>query len=158
MRLPLVLLVPTIASWAAMAQNVTAYAPIINVACPNVSVDPLLRIFSPSNQSLHPDEQEYVTSRATQILPNAWLDWIGDGSAIGYNSSAFAGQWATIGISISGGGYRAAQYGAGVLSGLDARNASSKAAGTGGLLQVTSYLSGLSGESKSSKTLCTRIS
>lgn len=43
------------------------------------------------------------------------------------------------------GGYRAAQYGAGVLSGLDARNDSAQSAGTGGMLQVSHYLSGLSG-------------
>lgn len=48
-------------------------------------------------------------------------------------------------MAIPGGGLRAAQYGAGCLSGLDARNDSAKAAGSGGLLQVTSYLTGLSG-------------
>lgn len=51
------------------------------------------------------------------------------------------------------GGYRAAQYGAGVLSGLDARNESAQSAGTGGLLQVAHYLSGLSGVWSKYKTL-----
>lgn len=41
----------------------------------------------------------------------------------------------------------AAQGGAGIISGLDARNATAKAKGTGGLVQVSSYLSGLSGGS-----------
>jgi len=147
--------------------SVTDYAPLVNQPCPNITTDPLLRLFTPKNQSLHPREEEYVDTRLTTVIPDAWKDWIGDGSAIGYNLSAFVdvsgggggggngtttGGNATrtfpkIGIAVSGGGYRAAQYGAGVLSALDARNDSAKAAGTGGLLQVTSYLSGLSGTS-----------
>jgi lysophospholipase len=79
------------------------------------------------------------------VIKQAWTDWIGDGSALGYSLSDFNSNYARVGIAISGGGYRAAQYGAGVLSGLDARNSSAKAAGTGGLVQVTTYLSGLSG-------------
>lgn len=50
-------------------------------------------------------------------------------------------------MAVSGGGYRAALYGAGTLSGFDSRNTSSSSAGTGGLLQLTTYLSGLSGGS-----------
>ena len=41
----------------------------------------------------------------------------------------------------------ASQYGAGVISGLDARDKTAKEKGTGGLLQVSSYLAGLSGGS-----------
>ena len=125
--------------------SVTDYAPLVNQPCPDVTTDPLLRAFTPKNQSLHPREEEYVTTRLTTVIPNEWKNWIGDGSAIGYNLSSFNGSFPNVGIAISGGGYRAAQYGAGVLSALDARNESAKAAGTGGLLQVTSYLAGLSG-------------
>ena len=57
----------------------------------------------------------------------------------------FSGVYPTIGIALSGGGYRAAQYGAGTLMGLDNRNKSAVSAGTGGLLQVSSYMAGLSG-------------
>jgi lysophospholipase len=77
---------------------------------------------------------------------DAWREWIGDGSAIGYNASLFEGNWSRVGIAISGGGLRAALYGAAVINALDARNESAKAAGTGGLLQVASYMSALSGE------------
>ena len=52
-----------------------------------------------------------------------------------------------LGIATSGGGHRAAFFGAGVLNALDGRNATSVCAGTGGLLQTASYLSGLSGGS-----------
>ena len=129
--------------------TITDYAPLVNQPCPDVTTDPLLRIFTPVNQSLHPREGEYVNTRLTTVIPNEWEDWIGDGSAIGYNLSSFnRGAFPKIGIAVSGGGYRAAQFGAGVLSALDARNESAKAAGTGGLLQVTSYLSGLSGASQ----------
>ena len=127
--------------------SVTDYAPLVNQPCPT---EPLLRIFTAKNQSLHPREEEYINTRLTTVIPNEWKNWIGDGSAIGYNLSSFnSSSFPKIGIAISGGGYRAAQYGAGVLSALDARNESAKAAGTGGLLQVTSYLAGLSGTCQS---------
>src|SRR5258708_7845847 len=129
--------------------SVTDYAPLVNQPCPNLATDPLLRVFTPANQSLHTREDSYVNTRLTTVIPNEWENWIGDGSAIGYNLSSFnSSSLPKIGIAISGGGYRAAQYGAGVLSALDARNESSKAAGTGGFLQVTSYLSALSGTSR----------
>lgn len=125
------------------------YAPNVNQSCPDVSATPLVRVFTPGTQTLHPDEASFISDRLNNVVPQAWTDWIGNGSAIGYNLSAltaFGNDSVKIGISISGGGYRAAQYGAGVLSGLDYRNDSAKSAGTGGLLQVASYLSGLSGE------------
>ena len=128
--------------------KVTDYAPLVNQPCPDTTTaNPLLRVFTPRNQSLHPDEAAYVDTRLATVIPNEWKNWVGDGSGIGYNLSAFNNSFPKIGIAISGGGYRAAQYGAGVLSGLDARNDSAKQAGTGGLLQVASYLSGLSGAS-----------
>ena len=130
--------------------SIIDYSPLVNQPCPNITTDSLLRSFTPMNQSLHPREEEYVNTRLTTVIPNEWENWIGDGSTIGYNLSLFnSSGFPKIGIAVSGGGYRAAQYGAGVLSALDARNESAKAAGTGGLLQVTSYLSGLSGVSQS---------
>ena len=129
--------------------SITDYAPLVNQLCPNVQTDPLLRVFTPMNQSLHPDEEGYVNKRLTTVIPNEWKNWLGNGSAIGYDLSAFdCSSFPKIGIAISGGGYRAAQFGAGAISALDARDRSAKAAGTGGLLQVTSYLSGLSGASQ----------
>jgi lysophospholipase len=129
--------------------SITDYAPLVNQPCPDLATDPLLRVFTPENQSLHTREESYVNTRFTTVIPNEWKNWISDGPAIGYNLSALnSSSFPKIGVAISGGGYRAAQYGAGVLSALDARNQSGKAAGTGGLLQVTSYLSGLSGASR----------
>lgn len=125
----------------------TDYAPIINVDCPDVSRDPLIRTFPPANQTLHPAEEEYINARAREVLPQAWSDWLKDGSSIGYDLGDFQGNLPKVGIAIPGGGLRAAQYGAACLEALDARNDSANAAGTGGLLQVASYITGLSGGS-----------
>ncbi|KAF8650407.1 hypothetical protein AX16_005214 [Volvariella volvacea WC 439] len=104
-------------------------------------------MFDPGNQSLHPEEGRYVRIRESTAIADAWKEWLGDGSRLSYNISSFQGNFPRIGIAIPGGGLRAAQYGAGCLNGLDGRNKSSKSAGTGGLLQVASYISGLSGGS-----------
>ncbi|KAI0066051.1 phospholipase B [Artomyces pyxidatus] len=147
MLLPLSLLALVLSTLADDEGAVTDYAPATNQPCPDITTAPLLRVFTPLNQTLHPREAGYVNTRFTQVIPSEWTNWAGDGSAIGYNLSVFGNNYTKIGIAISGGGYRAAQYAAGVISGLDARNESAKAAGTGGLLQVASYLAGLSGGS-----------
>ncbi|KDR75955.1 hypothetical protein GALMADRAFT_226618 [Galerina marginata CBS 339.88] len=127
--------------------SVTAYAPNTNVQCPDLSTSSLIRHFTPQNQTLHPAENAYITTRANTTILAAWKDWLGDGSSLGYNLTTYTGPFPKIGIAVPGGGLRAAQYGASSLLALDSRNESSKAAGTGGLLQVTSYMSGLSGGS-----------
>lgn len=81
------------------------------------------------------------------LLPAAISDYLG-----GLASTVYAGdinaattdELPTISISISGGGVRAALYGAGVLRALDGRESTS-APGTGGLLQAATYMSALSG-------------
>ncbi|KAF8161040.1 phospholipase B [Crassisporium funariophilum] len=127
--------------------SVTDYGPNTNVECPDLSTSSLLRFFSPQNQTLHPGEEAYITARTKSVLPQAWSEWLGDGSSLGYNLEDFNGLFPRIGLAIPGGGLRAAQYGAGCLRALDARKTLSKAAGTGGLLQVASYIAGLSGGS-----------
>ncbi|KAH9485342.1 Lysophospholipase 3 [Psilocybe cubensis] len=136
-----------IVSSRAPSDSVTAYAPTTNVQCPDLSTTSLIRSFSPQNQTLHPGEQAYVSTREKTTILQAWKDWLGDGSALGYNLANFTSPFPRVAITIPGGGLRAAQYGASSLLVLDARNVSSKAAGTGGLLQVASYMAGLSGGS-----------
>jgi lysophospholipase len=121
----------------------TDYAPEINLLCPDT---PLIREWTPQTQALHPDESTYIAARESTAIAPAWSDWLGDGSFIGYDSKIFEGKFPRVGLAISGGGHRAAQYAAGVVSALDARNESAKATGTGGLFQVTSYITGLSGK------------
>lgn len=53
----------------------------------------------------------------------------------------------TVGLAVSGGGYRAALVGAGTFNAFDQRNSSAVQAGTGGVLQLASYMAGLSGGS-----------
>lgn len=125
--------------------SVTDYAPTLNTECPDITNTEFVRIFTPQNQTLHPQETEYINQRLSSVIDDAWDAWLGDGSQMGYNVSAFQGNYSKVGMAIPGGGLRAALYGAGTMSGLDARNESAKAAGTGGLLQVTSYITGLSG-------------
>lgn len=136
---------------ASLVNVLDAYAPNVNVECPDLSRTSLLRIFSPQNQTLHPSEVEYISDRASNVIPAAWADWLGDGSRIGYNFTNFnSSTYPKIGMAIPGGGLRAAFIGASCMNGLDARNDSAKSAGTGGLLQVTSYIAGLSGSTNSS--------
>jgi lysophospholipase len=126
----------------ALNGSIADYAPRINEPCLDTTTAPLLRSFAPNNQSLHPREEAYVDTRLSTVVAGEWKEWIGD---IGYDLNAFNNSFPKVGLAISGGGYRAALYGAGVLSALDARNQLAKTAGTGGLLQVASYLAGLSG-------------
>jgi lysophospholipase len=53
----------------------------------------------------------------------------------------------TVGIAVSGGGFRAALVGAGTFAALDGRNSSAVQDGTGGVWQLASYMTGLSGGS-----------
>ena len=128
------------------AELLRLYAPTTNSLCPNVTQDPLLREFTVETQALHPRESAYITTRESTVIQKAWGDWLGTGSQIGYDLSVLSKNLTRVGIAFSGGGFRAAQYSAGVTSALDARDQSAKSAGTGGLLQVASYMSGLSGE------------
>ncbi|KAK1221741.1 hypothetical protein PQX77_015440 [Marasmius sp. AFHP31] len=130
------------------AQNaVTDYAPLVNQPCPDLANTEFVRMWTPQNQTLNTKEEQYVSTRQNTTIPAAWKEWLGDGSQIGYNFSSFAQTLPKVGIAVPGGGLRAAQVAAGILSGLDERDKSAKDAGTGGLLQVSSYITGLSGGS-----------
>lgn len=105
---------------------------------------------------LSADERQYSATRRTQVLPGAWRQYetnvlrhaaTHNVTVPSYVSRILATAGPTLGIAVSGGGYRAALFGAGTLNALDARNASAVQAGVGGLLQSASYLTGLSGGS-----------
>ncbi|EIW74777.1 lysophospholipase [Coniophora puteana RWD-64-598 SS2] len=107
-----------------------------------------------SNQTLSTGEAAYIQSRKSEVIPGAWQTYLSNVEAAAsgttlpsYVSALLANESGgpTLGIATSGGGYRAAIVGAGFLNALDGRNGTSAAAGTGGLLQGASYLSGLSG-------------
>ncbi|TFK49593.1 lysophospholipase [Heliocybe sulcata] len=109
-----------------------------------------------TGQGLSPQEQSYIDARRSEVLPGAFRQYLDNVILTGiplpyyvysilgdFNTSALP----TIAIAVSGGGYRAAMFGAGVMNAFDGRNESAAEAGTGGLLQATSYMAGLSGGS-----------
>jgi len=139
-------LLPIFEVFAQDAELLKLYAPETGSQCPDITKTPLLREFTAQTQLLHPRESTYITARESTVIPKAWQDWLGTGSQIGYDVSILSKNFSRVGIAFSGGGFRAAQYSAGVTSAMDARNSSAKSAGTGGLLQAASYISGLSGK------------
>ena len=139
--------------WLVAAQGVAsqAWTPVTG-ACPQGFS--LVRMAgSPGSQSLSASEAAYVHGRQSQVLPSSWKTYLSNVEATNvilpsYVSSILNGsssETPNFGIATSGGGYRAAIFGAGILNALDGRNSSSNSAGLGGLLQSATYLSGLSG-------------
>ncbi|KAJ7858829.1 lysophospholipase [Mycena olivaceomarginata] len=107
-------------------------------------------------QTISESEAQYIQQKRGKVLPGAFKTYLESVKGTGVQlppyvkqilESQSGAQLPTVGISVSGGGYRAAFYGAGVLNALDARNASAVKKGTGGLLQAVTHLAGLSGGS-----------
>ncbi|CAL1698537.1 unnamed protein product [Somion occarium] len=116
----------------------------------------LVRSTGTTKQTLGPDEERYISTRKRQVLPAAWTSYLhsieSKAKALGvvlpeYVSHVLSSPNLnpTLGLAISGGGYKAATFGAAHLTMLDARNETSVKFGTGGLLQAASYMTGLSG-------------
>lgn len=88
-----------------------AYAPQTNQPCPEA----LLRQPPTSNQTLHPNESQYLSDRRKQ-LPDAWRAWVGDGSNLGYDLNKLGitanngSGLPVIGIALSGGGHRCVTF------------------------------------------------
>lgn len=109
----------------------SSYAPI-SITCPSTLV-----LFA---TGLSTDEQAYKTARKT-VADTALRAWLKKTNA------AFdtTGTLPTLGLSISGGGYRAFLTGAGIIQAVDGDEDS--AVSTSGLYQGISYISALSGGS-----------
>ncbi|RPD70196.1 lysophospholipase [Lentinus tigrinus ALCF2SS1-7] len=131
-----------------------AYAPTLE-PCPAGTT--LVREVA-HTQTLSSHEADYVSGRRSHVLPRSWANYLRNVQAStrtslpSYVDAILLGLYGkdalpTLGIATSGGGHRAAIFGAGVLNALDGRNKTSVHAGTGGLLQTATYLSGLSGGS-----------
>lgn len=132
-----------------LTAGVPSYAPV-NVECP--SGRQLLRLAgSPvqGNQTLSQEELAFRQGRKSVTEP-LWRAFFvnGPGRATGYSSTLLMRQnqrdWPVLGIAHSGGGLRAALYGAGVLQALDSRTSSSPIRG---VYQLASYTTALSGGS-----------
>lgn len=88
-----------------------AYAPQTNQQCP----DTLLRQPPASNQTVHPNESQYLSDRR-KLFPDAWRAWVGDGSNLGYDLDKLGitanngSGLPVIGIAVSGGGHRCVSF------------------------------------------------
>ncbi|KAF7343261.1 Lysophospholipase [Mycena venus] len=105
-------------------------------------------------QTISASEAQYVEQKREKVLPGAFKTYLNSVKGTGVQLPKYVEeilesktQLPTVGISTSGGGYRAAIFGAGVLNALDARNSSAVQKGTGGLFQAATHLAGLSGGS-----------
>ncbi|KAH6683622.1 lysophospholipase [Plectosphaerella plurivora] len=102
--------------------------------------------------ALSPEETEWLPLRGNNTLP-ALKTFLSRANISGIDAGSYLDEVINngsavprIGIAISGGGYRALMNGAGALAAFDNRTANSTSDGQlGGLLQATTYLSGLSG-------------
>ncbi|MBW0466711.1 hypothetical protein O181_006426 [Austropuccinia psidii MF-1] len=101
------------------------------------------------NQTLFEGEQSFLQGRKSVLEP-LWRNFFihGPGNKTGYQSSLLMDDnqhdWPILGLAHSGGGERAALYGAGVLHAFDGRTSSSPLRG---ILQLSTYITGLSGSS-----------
>ncbi|ODV67193.1 phospholipase B [Hyphopichia burtonii NRRL Y-1933] len=98
--------------------------------------------------SLSQDEKDWINGRNKVTDKNliSFLEWA---KMDDFNATDFINNKANrsihVGLSFSGGGYRAMLAGAGALSALDNRTKGASKSGLGGLLQASTYLTGLSG-------------
>ncbi|RYP72586.1 hypothetical protein DL771_004081 [Monosporascus sp. 5C6A] len=131
----------------AKADAPNGYAPA-PVACPSTS--PVVR----PAKALSPQETAWLERRGN-VTMSALVDVLERANLTGIDVRAYlqsiteSGRMLpTIGIALSGGGYRALMNGAGAMAAFDSRSTNSTTPGQlGGLLQAVTYLSGLSGGS-----------
>lgn len=129
----------------ALSNAPEGYAPV-SVACP--AERPFIR----SADGLSTVEKEWLRSHRTQSV-NAMYDLLPRLNITSFNATEYIDLHLTnesvlpnIGIAVSGGGYRALLSGAGALAAFDARTEGSTApTHLGGILQSSTYVSGLSG-------------
>ncbi|AOA64647.1 Phospholipase B [Komagataella phaffii CBS 7435] len=116
------------------------YAPG-EVECPDVSS--LIR----DGSSLSEREQDWVEARH-KITDENLKDFLNHANLSDFDVEQFlssSDHSITIGVAFSGGGYRAMLSGAGQLSALDNRTTGAWEYGLGGLIESTTYITGLSG-------------
>jgi len=114
------------------------------VNCPSGSL--VRKVSSVSDSSaVGADEQAWLDKRAPNVK-NAWQDYLGRVNVAGFDQNNFlSGNLPRVALAASGGGYRAMLNTAGVISAFDARDSDAQSKKTGGILQLSTYFSGLSG-------------
>lgn len=108
---------------------------------------------STTNQKHFVGEQEsrYIATKSAKSIP-AWRSYLSRAELTDFEIDSFIPSQGipgvtlpNIGLAISGGGIRALLGCAGVLNAFDDRNEQANQAGTGGILQLANYITGLSG-------------
>lgn len=129
---------------------VEAYCPAVNSSAiyNRTSNDGFIR----SNALISQDEFSYISAREVKAT-DSLIEFLDDLSIPGYNDTSFANYFdmlnqsaINVGLSFSGGGFRALFTGAGEIMALDSRT-QTKNSTLKGLLDSASYISGLSGGS-----------
>ncbi|KAF5973249.1 lysophospholipase [Fusarium coicis] len=118
------------------------YAPVYTT-CPSS-----LKIRS-AKDGLSDEESSWREQRAKQMIPNL-EDYLKLANISSFNVTNYINKLKTdhvpiVGLSVSGGGTQSGLGGLGVWQAFDARSAIARAARTGGLTQLFSYITGLSG-------------
>jgi lysophospholipase len=94
-------------------------------------------LIRPASSGVGNEEQAYISARKINA-DNALKSWL---TKVGYREVT-PSRYPSVGLSISGGGYRSMLEGAGIIQAFDSRDSKSKVAG---LYQALTYQSGLSG-------------
>ncbi|KAF5231184.1 hypothetical protein FANTH_13504 [Fusarium anthophilum] len=137
-----VLLLTSLFSFTLAQGGADPYAPVYTT-CPSS-----LKIRKASD-GLSDEESSWREQRAKQMIPNLQdylkLANISDFNVTNYINKLKTDDVPIVGLSVSGGGTQSGLGGLGVWQAFDARSAVARAARTGGLTQLLSYITGLSG-------------
>ncbi|KAF6844496.1 lysophosphoplipase A [Colletotrichum musicola] len=119
-----------------------SYAPVYE-QCPQG-----LRV-RPAQQGLSREEQSWRASRGDKVVP-ALEAYLAQAQIEGFNLEEYVDRlnntnYPIVGLTVSGGGTQSGVGGLGIWQAFDARNPAAVQARTGGLTQILSYISGLSG-------------
>lgn len=121
------------------ASSSHGYAPVA-VSCPSG------QLTRSSLSGINPEEKKYVDNRYTSVAKPNLKAFLSGANLTDFDIDSFLDKAnPTIGITFSGGGYRAQLSGAGQYAALDSRTNVVNGKGLGGILQSASYISGLSG-------------
>ncbi|KAJ3097088.1 Lysophospholipase 1, partial [Phlyctochytrium bullatum] len=123
-----------------------------SVKCP--ADEPILRSVTfglqngKANQTLLKEEAEWVSKREEKAR-ETWRRYLERAELENFDINAFLNKTKLprVALAFSGGGSRALLVGAGVIKAMDERTPKAVEQGTGGILQLSTYISGLSGGS-----------
>ncbi|KAJ3332335.1 Lysophospholipase 1 [Blyttiomyces sp. JEL0837] len=124
---------------------VSPFAPK-TIKCPND--EPIIRTIPFDKQTIPSEEAAWLEGRQVQVR-EAWKSYLERAGLEGFDIDAFVAKkkLPTVALAFSGGGSRALLVGAGVIRAMDDRIPEAVEKGTGGILQLSTYISGLSGGS-----------